>query len=46
MYICFTMSIVMIVPPVVLWFEMWSAMGENIRMLRKFWDIGYILWDR
>ena len=36
MYICFTMSIV---PPLVLWFEMWGARGDNIRMLRKFWDL-------
>ena len=28
------------VPPLVLWFEMWGAKGENIRKLRMFWDLG------
>ena len=28
------------VPPLVLWLEMWGARGENIKMLRKFWDLG------
>ena len=36
-YICLTMSIV---PPLVLWFEMWGARDDNIRMLRKFCDLG------